>query len=117
MLTFAKRAVITMAGLALTYWLLPTSVVGDPLSAIVLTGLVLAAFNMIVRPILSILSIPLYALTLGLGWFIVNFIILGMAGDLTLQLFGMGMRFSSIFHAALASLLISISNVVLRDLL
>jgi putative membrane protein len=51
---------------------------GDLLTLLV-AGLILGAFNLIVRPLAMLISLPLLILTLGLFYFILNAILLWVA--------------------------------------
>jgi putative membrane protein len=51
------------------------SVSGDQFFTLVLAGLVLGLANMVVKPILVILALPLILLTLGIAYFLVNVLI------------------------------------------
>jgi putative membrane protein len=48
------------------------SVSGDQFFTLVLAGLVLGLANMVVKPVLVILALPLIVLTLGIAYFLVN---------------------------------------------
>jgi len=52
------------------------SVSGDAVLTYVLAGFVFSAVNMLVKPIVAILAIPLIILTLGLAYFLVNVLML-----------------------------------------
>lgn len=76
------RILFALVGNALG--LLATTVVpgitftGDLLTLLV-AGLILGAFNLIVRPLALLISLPLLILTLGLFYFILNAILLWVA--------------------------------------
>jgi len=76
------RILFALVGNALG--LLATTVVpgitftGDLLTLLV-AGLILGAFNLIVRPLAMLISLPLLILTLGLFYFILNAILLWVA--------------------------------------
>ena len=79
------RILFALVGNALG--LLATTVVpgitftGDLLTLLV-AGLILGAFNLIVRPLAMLISLPLLILTLGLFYFILNAILLWVASAL-----------------------------------
>jgi putative membrane protein len=50
-------------------------VTGDQFLTLVLAGLVLGLANMVVKPVLVILALPLILLTLGIAYFLVNVVI------------------------------------------
>lgn len=65
-------------------WIATTYVAGFTLTggteALVIGGIILAAINLLVRPILKLISLPLLVLTLG-AFYIIIFIILLMIAD------------------------------------
>ncbi len=75
------RFVANAIGLAVAAWLLPDiSIRGDTDEDRLVTLLVVAAIfgvvNSFVRPIVALLSLPLYVLTIGLMYFVVNALML-----------------------------------------
>lgn len=63
-------------------WVAGFAVLGDWKSYVV-AGLVLGILNLIVRPILKIISFPLIVVSLGLFLIVINAIILWLAAQLT----------------------------------
>lgn len=51
------------------------AVSGDQFLTLVLAGLVFSAANLVVKPVLVILALPLILLTLGIAYFLVNVVI------------------------------------------
>ncbi len=80
-------------------------------TAIVL-ALVLAILNSIVKPILVILTLPITILTFGLFLFVINALIILMAGN-----FIHGFKVDGFWWALLFSLLLSIISSILRPLI
>jgi len=78
----------------------------------VFVAITLGILNTLVRPILIIFTIPLTIVTLGLFLFIVNAIIVLLAGY-----FISGFAVTNLFWALLFSILLSISQSVLHKLL
>lgn len=76
------RFIIRILGNAVALYVASLIVAGFVVSGsweqYVIAGLILALLNMIVRPILKVLSFPLILLTLGLFTFIINILILWM---------------------------------------
>lgn len=83
----------------------------DPLK-LILVAAVLSLLNLIVRPILIFFALPFVLLTLGLGVFLINALLLYFAGWLV-----PGFDVSSFGIALLASLLISFVNLMVGALL
>ena len=81
MKTWIIRVVINACALAIAAWLFDGIVVngsttGDRLVTLLVVALIFGVVNEFVRPIVSFLSIPLYVLTLGLFYLIVNALML-----------------------------------------
>lgn len=80
--------------------------------ALAIGALVLAAVNAVVRPILTLLTLPVTILTLGLFYFVVNGLAFALAAALV-----PGFRVAGLLTAIIAALLTSISSTVLEALL
>jgi len=76
---------------------------------LLLAGLVLSVINLILRPILLLVSFPLLIVTLGLFYFVINGIILFL-----LPLFIPGFRVEGILPAIIGALIVSLVNLVLN---
>lgn len=76
-----------------------------------LAGAILAVINFFVRPILVILSIPLYILTLGLFFLVVNALVLLLASWVT-GMFTMGLTVDSFGWAVLGGIVIGLVNTI-----
>jgi putative membrane protein len=72
---------------------------------LLVAGLVFGLFNLIVRPIATVLSLPLLVLTLGLFYFILNGILLWLA-----QFVVPGYRVSGLVAGILGSIVITVVN-------
>lgn len=79
---------------------------------LLLAGLVLSVFNLILRPILLLVTFPLLIITLGLFYFVVNGVILYL-----LPFFIPGFTVEGIVPAIIGALVISLVNLVLNWLL
>lgn len=77
----------------------------------VLAGVILALVNMLVRPIVMILSLPFYVLTLGLFFIVVNAAMLGLTSWIT-DFFTVGFHVDGFWPAVLGGIVIGIVNVV-----
>jgi putative membrane protein len=82
---------------------LPTLVVG---------GIVLGLVNLIVRPLVMLLSVPLLIVTLGLFYFVVNGLLLYLA-----SLFIRGYRIDGVIPAIIGALVLGIVNWAVNALL
>ena len=75
------RVVINACALAVAAWLFDGIVVNgesnrDRVLTLLVVGLIFGVVNEFVKPVVSLLSIPLFVLTLGLFYFIVNALML-----------------------------------------
>jgi len=68
--------------------------------------------NTIIKPILIILTLPINIITLGLFTFVVNGIILKLSADIVI-----GFEVESLFGAIIASVILSIVNLLIAGLL
>ncbi len=74
-------------------------------------GTVFAMANIILRPIVVILSIPAIVVTLGLFYFLINAFVLLAAAPLS-HAIGFGIGFTSLWWAVLASIIFAVVNRV-----
>lgn len=77
----------------------------------VLAGVVLALVNMLVRPVVAVLSLPFYVLTLGLFFVVVNAAMLGLTSWIT-DIFAVGFHVDGFWAAVFGGIVIGIVNVV-----
>lgn len=80
-MNFLIRLLVTALAAMLTAYLLPGVTIRDFISALVL-ALVLAILNLLVKPILIILTLPATIFTLGLFLLVINAIIILLASKL-----------------------------------
>ena len=78
---------------------------------LVVAGIVFGLFNLIVRPIAFVLSLPVLVLTLGLFYFVLNGILLWLA-----QFVVPGYRVSGLLAGILGSIVITVVNWILGAL-
>ena len=98
-----------LALLATTY--VPGITFRGSLVTLVVAGLILGLFNLIVRPLAMLLSLPLLILTLGLFYFILNAILLWVASA-----FIPGYTIAGFVPALLGSLVIAVVNWIVGAL-
>lgn len=113
------RWLVTAAAVAVAAWVLDGITVGGTTSrqavAILGVGAILALVNLLVRPIVRFLAIPLYLLTLGLITFVINALMLLLAAWIAEQL-DLAFDVDGFWSALLGALIISIVSVVLSKL-
>jgi len=108
MKNFLVKTLIIAAAVVLASYLLPGVAVARFTTAL-LVALVLSLLNFFVRPILILLTLPITILTLGLFLFIVNAVIILIAGKLV-----SGFRVDSVWSALLFSILLSFFTYILK---
>lgn len=109
------RLLINAVALAVAAWAVP-GIRYEGYGALVLMALVFGAVNALIRPIVMILSCPVLILTLGLFTFIINALMLMLAGSFA-NMFGIAFfvdRFSSAF---LGAIIVSVVSIILSLLL
>ena len=115
------RPLINVVAVGLTVWLLPDSVfsVSGGLWALIMVAVVMGVVNTFIGPIISILSLPITCLTLGLFTIIINAILLLITGWLSNLLipgtveFGGANWLQTLLWAAVAAIVISLISGVL----
>jgi putative membrane protein len=76
MSTLLVRIITNGLGLYIAQWLVPGFVMNGGLKEYVLAALVLALLNMLVKPLVKLISLPLIVLTLGLFTIVINALML-----------------------------------------
>lgn len=90
--------------------LMPNVYLEKSISAVLLTSIVIAVLNVVVKPILIIITLPVTFLTLGLFLFIVNGITLKLA-DIIM---GSAFEIHGFWETVWASIIISFFNIILQ---
>lgn len=117
---FLGQLIVTALTLWVTALILPGMHLGDD-SAPVLTqmltigaiALILALLNMIVRPILSFLALPITCLTLGLFQLVINTLMLLLTSWVS-GLLGLTLQFDTFWWALLAGVIIGILSAIVE---
>ena len=115
---FVVRVVINGIAIWLATLVLPgLSIVGtgstlQTVGVIALVALVFGIVNAIVKPLVKLLSIPLYILTLGLFTLVVNALMLMLTAWITEQT-DWGLRIDNFGTAVLGALIVSVVSFVL----
>ena len=112
MKTWIIRVVINACALAIAAWLFDGIVVNgssdrERLLTLLVVALIFGVVNEFVRPIVSFLSIPLYILTLGLFYFIVNALMLWLTSWVC-DLLDIGFRVHGFWTAIFGAIVITI---------
>lgn len=76
MVYFIVRILGNTLGLYAAFWLVPGFIVNGGIKEFLLAGLVLSILNLVVRPILKLISFPIIMLTLGLFTIVINALLL-----------------------------------------
>jgi len=84
----------------------------EGVGSLLLMALVFGAVNAIIRPLVKIISFPLLILTIGLFTFVINALMLLLAGKLA-QVFGINFSVEGFGAAFWGALIITIVSVVL----
>lgn len=111
MRNFLIHWLITAGALAVAAKLIPGIQVGS-LFVLLLSALVLGVVNAIVRPVLTILTLPITIITLGLFYLVVNGMAFGIAAALV-----PGFRVASLGSAVGGALIVSLVSWALGWLL
>lgn len=112
------RILINAVALWAAAQLLPAIQLAGDLVGILIVAIVFGLVNALIRPVISLLSLPITILTLGLFTLVINTIMLlitaGLTGDLlTIQ----GDGFGRLWIALLGSIIISIVSILLSSIL
>lgn len=117
-MSFLLRVVINAVAIWLATQILPgLEIVGggdasDTILVFLVVALVFGIVNAVVKPIVMLISLPLYVLTLGLFTLVVNAGMLWLTGWLSEQT-EYGLRIDSFGTALLGALIISVVSLVL----
>ena len=79
-------------------------------------ALVFTVINMIIKPLVMLLSLPLLVLTLGIFYFVVNALMLMLTAWLSQQL-GWGFEVDGFGTALLGAIIVSLVNMVISALI
>ena len=110
---FLAHWIVVAVALAVTAYLVP-GVIVDSFTALMAAALVLGLVNALVRPILTILTLPLTVLTLGLFYLVVNGLAFALAAALTpgFSVAGFG---SAVIGALIVSLVSWVVGSIFKD--
>ena len=103
------RILLNGIGLIAAAWLLPGLHWSGGLIALLVAGFVIGAINLLVRPVVTVLSCPLIVLSLGLFYLVINGLLLALA-DWLLQ----PLRVDGFMWDVLGGLFLALFNLVIR---
>jgi len=106
LMRFLRDGVILFLGTLLAAWLVPEITYVNKIT-LVWVALVLAFFNAILKPLLILFALPFVVLTLGLGIWLINAVLLYLAGSLV-----SGFAVPTFGAALWGALVISLTGVV-----
>ncbi|MEO8680403.1 MAG: phage holin family protein [Vicinamibacterales bacterium] len=106
------RLLINAAALYVATRLVPGVEFSGDTRLLLLVALVFGALNVSVKPLLILLTLPAFLLTLGLFTFVLNAFMLWLTGELS-QSLGLGFRVNGFGAAFLGGLVVSIVSLVL----
>lgn len=104
-----KWLILTTSILAAAY-LIPGVVVGGLWTALIL-AVVIGVINIVIRPILIIITLPINMLTLGLFTFIINALLILLASTIV-----KGFEVGGFFNALLFSVVVSVFSFILSKI-
>jgi putative membrane protein len=102
MLTFLLHWIVVAIGLAAAAYLVPGVTVADN-TALAIGALALGFVNAVIRPVMTLLTLPITVLTLGLFYLVVNAAAFGLAAALV-----PGFTVASFGAAVLGALVVSL---------
>jgi putative membrane protein len=105
---------ISVVAIAITTRIVPgITIVGEEWKGLAVAAVMLVLANLLIRPLLTLISRPLTVVTFGLFWFVVGGIVLVVSSWLSLRLFDAGIVIDGILPAILGALVIAIISGVL----
>lgn len=107
------RLIVQSIAVFLTAYLLP-GVMLDGYGTAILVALVLGILNAIVKPVLTLLTLPLTILTLGLFTFVINAIVIELV-DFLVDGFSVGGFFNALLFSLVLSLISGILHALVRN--
>ena len=116
---FILSWLVTAIAVAAAVWLVPgiTTVGDDATIAVAIGALVLALVNVVIKPALQLLSLPITVLTLGIFYLVVNALLLELAAWASTGIFGSGIAVTGFGAALMGSIIISIVSAIMNAVL
>ncbi|MDI9591100.1 MAG: phage holin family protein [Acidobacteriota bacterium] len=112
--TWLVTSIATAAAIALVPGI---NAVGGSYLGPIMCALSLALVNAIIKPVVEVLSLPLTIATLGLFYLVVNALMLELASNISVGLFGSGIEIDSFGAAFAGALVISLASMVIGPII
>lgn len=112
--TWLATTIATMVAISVVPGIYPQ---GGNWGAAIMTALALAFVNALVKPVLMFFSLPINLFTLGLFTFVINALMLELAGTLARNVLGAGIVITSFGSALIGSIIISLVTSIVVSLL
>lgn len=115
-MTFLLDWLLTAVAIAIADWFVPgIFIIGavEPWLCYAFTGLFLALVNRLVKPIMSLLTLPLTIVSLGLFRLALNAVMLELASSLSLDLLHAGIVIVDFESAVIGAIIVSITCTIL----
>jgi len=106
------RLIVTSISVVVAAYVLPGQLAVEGVGSVVMFALVLGILNVLVKPVLLLLTLPLNILTLGLFTLVINGVVFWMAAQLPL-----GVRVSGFTGALFAAVVVSVVSFVLTKVI
>jgi len=108
-MTFLRNSLILAAGVLLAALLVPGIEFNHRLDSLLLVVLVLGVFNAVLKPLLVLFALPFIVLTMGVGLWIINALLLYWASGLVdgFHVAGPGSAMAGAFVISITNLLLS----------
>jgi putative membrane protein len=118
-MSWILRWIIIAAALVIAAWVVPGIEVdgSDGVVAVLVTAAILGIVNLIVRPILVLLSCGLVIVTLGLFLLVINGLTLWLAAWISEEVFEVGFSVDGFWPAFFGGIIVSIVSFVLTGIL
>lgn len=101
--------VISVIAIAITVRIVPgISIVGEEWKGLAIAAVMLGLANLLIRPVLALITAPITAVTLGLFWFVIGGIVLAASSWLSLRFFDAGIVIDGLLSAILGALVIGL---------
>ncbi len=113
-MSFLLRWIVTAIAVGVAVWLIPGIEVIDSQAwvGVILTALILSLVDIVIKPILQVLSLPITIITLGIFYLVVNTLLLYLAVWIANGIFGIGFDIASFGSGFVASIIISIVSTI-----
>jgi putative membrane protein len=113
--------IVNVLALGAAVWLfdgitLTADTTGGRIGTLLVVGAIFGVITAVVRPIVSLLSLPLIILTLGLMLLVINALMLLLTSKVA-DTFGLGFHVDGFWTAVFGAIVISISSMVVEALL